>query len=119
MSSPSPRRTALVTGASSGLGAAIARALGALGWSVAIGARRLGPLQEVAAQIEAAGGTAFAHELDASQLDSIETFVSASEQQLGPIDTIVSNAGTSIPGRLFELSVEDLRRGIDTALNPG
>jgi NADP-dependent 3-hydroxy acid dehydrogenase YdfG len=114
--SPLSQRTALVTGASSGLGAAIARALGALGWSVAIGARRIGPLKEVAAQVEAAGGTAFAHELDVSELDSIEAFVNASEQRLGAIDTVVSNAGTSTPGRLFELEVEDLRREIDTNL---
>jgi NADP-dependent 3-hydroxy acid dehydrogenase YdfG len=111
-----PRRTALVTGASSGLGAAIARALGAIGWSVALGARRMDPLQEVAEQVRAAGGTAFAHELDVSDSGSIETFVAASEQQLGPIDTVVSNAGTSTPGRLFELEEADLRREIDTNL---
>ncbi len=116
MSSTSAHRTALVTGASSGLGAAIARALGALGWSVAIGARHIGPLEKVALQVEAAGGTAFAHELDVSELDSIEAFVAASEQHLGPIDTVVSNAGTSTPGRLFELAVEDLRREINTNL---
>jgi len=116
LNSTSPRRTALVTGASSGIGAAIAEALGALGWSVAIGARRIDPLKQVAAQIEAAGGTAFAHELDVSKLGSIEAFVAASEQSLGPIDTVVSNAGTSTPGRLFELSEDDLRREIDTNL---
>lgn len=106
----------MITGASSGIGAAIARALGALGWSVAIGARRIDPLKEVAAQVEAAGGVAFAHELDVSKLDSIEAFVAATEQRFGPIDTIVNNAGTSTPGRLFELAVEDLRREIDTNL---
>ena len=116
MSSPPAQRTALVTGASSGLGAAIARALGALGWSVAIGARRLDPLKDVAVQVEAAGGAAFAHELDVSDLGSIEAFVTATEGRFGPIDTVVSNAGVSIPGRLFELLVEDLRREIDTNL---
>jgi NADP-dependent 3-hydroxy acid dehydrogenase YdfG len=116
LSSTAEPRTALVTGASSGLGAAIARALGALGWSVAIGARRSAQLQEVAEQIDAVGGKAFAHELDVTELDSIETFVAASEQRLGPIDTIVNNAGTSKPGRLFELSADDLRREINTNL---
>ena len=116
MSSPPAQRTALVTGASSGLGAAIARALGALGWSVAIGARRLDPLKDVAVQVEAAGGIAFAHVLDVSDLGSIEAFVAATEQRFGPIDTVVSNAGISTPGRLFELSVEDLRLEIDTNL---
>jgi len=112
----STARTALVTGASSGLGAAIARAFGALGWSVAIGARHVDPLTEIAEQVESAGGTAFAHELDVADGQSIEAFVAAAEHELGPIDTVVNNAGTSTPGRLFELSVEELRHEIDTNL---
>ena len=54
-------RVALVTGASSGFGAAIARALGALGWPVAIGARRADKLADVAREIGDAGGKSFAH----------------------------------------------------------
>jgi NADP-dependent 3-hydroxy acid dehydrogenase YdfG len=109
-------RTALVTGASSGLGAAIARALGALGWSVAIGARGLDRLEAVAKEVEAGGGRAFAHRLDVSIPESIESFVDAAEAHFGPIDTIVSNAGVSIPGRLDELSVDEIRRELDTNL---
>ncbi len=51
-------RTALVTGASSGIGAAIAVAFGELGWRVALGGRRLERLEDVALQVEEAGGKA-------------------------------------------------------------
>lgn len=109
-------RTALVTGASSGFGAAIARALGALGWSVAIGARRIEPLEEVASEVEAAGGKCFAHALDVREPASIDGFVDAAQSQLGAIDTAVSNAGICFPGKLHELGVAQLRDEIDTNL---
>lgn len=105
-----------MTGASSGLGAAIAHALGALGVPVAIGARRTEPLDAVAREIEAAGGRAFAHPLDVASAESIDAFVAAAEQHFGPADIVVSNAGVSIPGRLDELEVSDLRRELDTNL---
>jgi len=110
------RRTALVTGASSGIGAAIAIALGALGWSVAIGARRSDRLGEVASRIVDAGGGGFAHVLDVSEPSSIEAFFAAAERELGPIDVVVSNAGVGVPGRLQDLDVEDLRHEITTNL---
>lgn len=109
-------RAALVTGASSGFGAAIARALARRGWSVAIGARGLERLEAVARELESAGGKVFAHVLDAADPDSIERFVAAAEDHFGPIDTAVSNAGVSIPGLLHELSVEQLREELDTNL---
>src|SRR5690606_1053554 len=59
-----PARVVLVAGASSGIGAAIAEAFGALGWPVALGARRADRLREAADAVERAGGRAFAHPLD-------------------------------------------------------
>jgi NAD(P)-dependent dehydrogenase (short-subunit alcohol dehydrogenase family) len=115
MSTPEPR-TALVTGASSGLGASIARAFGGLGWSVALGARRTDRLDEVAREVEAGGGTPFAHPLDVTSPDSIEAFFGAAERALGSIDVVVSNAGIGVPGLLQDLTVEDLRKEIDTNL---
>jgi len=103
-------RTAVVTGASSGIGAAIARALGALGWSVALGARRLELLREVATGVEAAGGRAFAHALDVADPASIEAFFAATEKALGPVDVLVSNAGVGVPGLLHELPIADIER---------
>jgi NADP-dependent 3-hydroxy acid dehydrogenase YdfG len=89
------RRTAIVTGASAGIGAATALELARQGFDVAIGARRVERLREVAARIEAAGGRAFAHFLDVSQPDSIEAF-SPPRSRVGPIDLLVNNAGMSI-----------------------
>ncbi len=111
-----PPRTALVTGASSGFGAAIAGALGTLGWPVALGARRLDRLREVAQQVEAAGGKAFVHALDVSVPASIDAFVTAAEAALGELDVVVSNAGAALPGLLHEVEPGALRAEIDTNL---
>ena len=113
MSAP---RTAIVTGASSGIGAAIARALGALGWSVALGARRTALLDEVATAVTAAGGRPFAHALDVTDPDGIERFFGAVEAELGAADVLVSNAGIGVPGVLQELAVADLERELRTNL---
>lgn len=112
----SAQRTALVTGASSGLGAAIATALGALGWSVAIGARRLDRLTEVGRDVERAGGKPFVHTLDVTDAASIRAFLRATEQALGPVDVVVSNAGIAVPGPFHELADADLRAEVDTNL---
>lgn len=109
-------RVAVVTGASSGIGAAVARALGALGWSVAMGARRVDRLEELAPGIIAAGGKPFVHVLDVANAGSVDAFFAAVESALGIPDVIVSNAGIGIPGMLHELSVEDLERELHTNL---
>jgi NADP-dependent 3-hydroxy acid dehydrogenase YdfG len=109
-------RVALVTGASSGLGAAIAVALGRLGWPVALGARRGEKLEQVAQEVEAAGGKALAHPLDVTDAGSVEAFVAAAETRLGPVDALVSNAGIARAGKLPELAVEDVQAELETNL---
>lgn len=109
-------RTAVVTGASAGIGAAIARALGALGWSVALGARRTSLLDEVARDVESAGGRAFTHALDVTDAGSIDAFFGATEAALGRVDVLVSNAGIGVPGLLHEVPVADLERELRTNL---
>lgn len=109
-------RTAVVTGASAGIGAAIARALGALGWSVALGARRAALLDEVAQGVDAAGGRAFAHALDVTDARSIDAFFGGAESTLGPVDVLVNNAGIGVPGLLHEVPVADLERELRTNL---
>ncbi len=103
-------RTAVVTGASAGIGAAIARALGALGWTVALGARRTELLRDVARGVDAAGGRSFVHALDVSDAGAIDAFFTATEAAVGPVDVVVSNAGVGVPGLLHELSAADLER---------
>ncbi|MDG2332871.1 MAG: SDR family NAD(P)-dependent oxidoreductase [Myxococcota bacterium] len=96
-------RTAIVTGASSGLGVAIARGLGALGWRVAIGARRTDRLEDTAREVEEAGGRAFAHALDVADPESVDRFFTAVEAEFGRVDVVVNNAGMSHPGLLKDI----------------
>jgi NADP-dependent 3-hydroxy acid dehydrogenase YdfG len=97
------RRPALVTGASSGIGAATATVLAAAGHPVALGARRLDRCEEVAAAIRADGGEAFAHALDVGDDGSVERFVAAATDALGPVEVVVSNAGDLAPDRVHRL----------------
>jgi NAD(P)-dependent dehydrogenase (short-subunit alcohol dehydrogenase family) len=112
---PAPR-TAIVTGASSGIGAATAVELGRRGWHLALGARRADRLAEVARAAEAAGGRAFAHSLDVSQPDSVDAFYDAAEAALGRVDAVVSNAGMSILNRLEHAKPSDLRAELEVNL---
>jgi NAD(P)-dependent dehydrogenase (short-subunit alcohol dehydrogenase family) len=113
---PNGPRVAVVTGASAGLGRAIAVALGALGWSVAVGARRVEQLDETARLVTEAGGIAFAHALDVTRPESIDAFLAATSAALGAADTLVNNAGIAMPGRLHEMSDEDHERILATNL---
>jgi NAD(P)-dependent dehydrogenase (short-subunit alcohol dehydrogenase family) len=109
-------RVAVVTGASAGLGRAIAVALGALGWSVAVGARRVEQLDETAQLVTDAGGTAFAHALDVSDPESIDAFLVAAIAALGPVDVLVNNAGIAMPGLFHEMSDEQHEQILATNL---
>jgi NADP-dependent 3-hydroxy acid dehydrogenase YdfG len=109
-------RTAVVTGATVGIGRAIAEAFGALGWNVAIGARRVELLDDAVAAVRRAGGRGFGAALDVCDPDSVEAFVNDAEKALGPIDVLVNNAGGMRPGRLHELSVETIRDCVETNL---
>ena len=112
----SARRFAIVTGASAGIGRAIAVALGRLGWSVAVGARRAEELEETAALVRDAGGTAYANALDVCEPASIDAFLRATAAEVGPIDVLVNNAGTAAPGALHEMDDEVHARIIATNL---
>jgi len=110
------RRIAVVTGASAGLGAAIAAALATTGCKVAIGARRLDQLDAVAAKIREAGGDVFAHSLDVTDAESVDRFFDAVEAEFGPVDIAVSNAGICVPGLLHEVAPEDMKAEVLTNL---
>lgn len=107
-------RTVVVTGASTGLGRAIAISFGALGWPVAIGARRADRLEETARSVEAAGGRVFAHPLDVSNAGSVSDFYDAAEAELGRLEVLVNNAGMTTPGPIAKLSPEEIRQVFET-----
>jgi 3-hydroxy acid dehydrogenase / malonic semialdehyde reductase len=86
-------RTAVITGASSGIGAATARALAGEGAGLALGARRVERLEELAQEL---GGDHVALPLDVTDRDSSEEFVSRAVDRLGRIDVVVNNAGLAL-----------------------
>ena len=101
-------RVALVTGASSGLGAGFARALAAAGAKVVLAARRADKLAEQVAQIRAAGGEAVAVSMDVTDEASTKAAYDAAEAAFGTVDTIVANAGVATEKMAMSLSVDEV-----------
>src|SRR5512137_2840048 len=88
-------RVALVTGASSGLGAQFARTLSAAGAAVVLAGRRVEKLKELRAEIDGAGGDAHVVALDVTDHDSIKAAVAHAETEVGSIDILINNSGVS------------------------
>lgn len=105
------KRTAVVTGASSGIGEATARQLASAGFDVALIARRGDRLEKIAKEIESAGGVAFAFVADLADRDSTAEAIQKAHTALGRIDVLVNNAGFS-PGAAIEQMTRDEIRQI-------
>jgi NADP-dependent 3-hydroxy acid dehydrogenase YdfG len=106
---------ALVTGASSGIGEATARALAASGAAVAVAARRKDRLDELVARIEADGGRALALEVDVTDQQQAIDAVESTVRELGRLDTVINNAGVMLLGPIVDAPVEEWDRMV--ALN--
>jgi NAD(P)-dependent dehydrogenase (short-subunit alcohol dehydrogenase family) len=91
------RRPAVVTGASSGIGRAVASALARAGHPVVVGARRLERLEQLAAQIARQGGWCRPLRLDLADPESVQAFAQAAEAEAGDLDVVVSAAGRDLP----------------------
>jgi 3-oxoacyl-[acyl-carrier protein] reductase len=100
-------KTALVTGASQGIGRACALALAAQGATVALAARNLDKLEAVAAEIAAAGGTAKAYALDVASEESIKACAKAVTAELGAVQILVNNAGITKDGLALRMRLAD------------
>ncbi len=109
-------KTALVTGASSGLGRRFAHVLAQSGAHVVLAARRVERLNALRDEIAAAGGSANAVGLDVTDLASIQRAIADAEQQAGPIDILVNNSGVSTTQRLVDVTPEDYAYVMDTNL---
>ena len=109
-------KIAVVTGANSGVGAAIAKLFAKEGATVVMTARRKAALEEVASQIESDGGTTFVMATDISKLEDPERLMAAVEEKYGRIDILVNNAGILEKGLkpIDRFSDEDLDRIIET-----
>ena len=107
-------RVALVTGASSGLGAQFARTLARAGAGVVLASRRVEKLKELRARIEGEGGDAHVIELDVTDHDSIKAAVAHAETEMGSIDILVNNSGVSTTQRIQDVTPEDYDFIFDT-----
>lgn len=106
-------KTAVVTGASGGLGAHFARLLARNGAAVAITARRTDRIQALADEIQAGGGRAMALALDVADAAAIGPALDAVQAELGPVHILVNNAGVGGEGLALELSIEDFDQTFD------
>jgi len=88
-------KIALVTGASSGIGACVAKGLAKAGATVVVAARRLDRLESLVTDIERANGIALAVQIDVRDKESIAAAYDKAEQELGVIDIIINNAGVA------------------------
>ena len=100
-------RVALVTGASSGLGAQFARTLARAGAGVVLASRRQDALKNLRARIEGDGGDAYVVECDVNDVHSIRAAVARAETEMGSIDILVNNSGVSTTQRLQDVTEED------------
>ncbi|OWQ91571.1 short-chain dehydrogenase [Roseateles aquatilis] len=107
-------RVALVTGASSGLGAQFARTLAKSGACVVLAARRVERLKALRAEIEAGGGDAHVVQMDVTDIDSIKAAVARAETEVGTLDILINNSGVSTTQRLVDVSPEDFDFVMDT-----
>jgi NAD(P)-dependent dehydrogenase (short-subunit alcohol dehydrogenase family) len=105
-------KTAVVTGAGSGLGRQISRALLAAGYRVALAGRRANALRETAADSEAV----LVVPTDVGDPESVAALFEAVRREWGRLDLLVNNAGLSVAGTVDELSYEDWRRTVDANL---
>ena len=109
-------QTALVTGASSGLGLRFAKTLAAAGAKVALAARRVEKLEAVCAEIRAAGGVAEPFALDVMDAERCIAVVGEVEAQLGPVSILINNAGIPDAQRAHKMSLDLIDRVLDTNL---
>ncbi|MDJ0664881.1 MAG: glucose 1-dehydrogenase [Acidimicrobiia bacterium] len=109
-------QVALVTGASKGIGSDLARGLAGAGARVAVAARDVKALEELAAEIEADGGEAIAVEIDVSSVASIRSAVDSAVAHFGSLDILVNNAGLGANHPAEEVTEADWDEMIDVNL---
>ena len=101
---------ALITGASSGIGEAVAEVFAGAGYDITLVARRQQELERVAAKVASGGVRTRAVACDLCDLDRMSALVQQAEQELGPIDVLVNNAGMQIVAPVQEIDVEHAER---------
>jgi NADP-dependent 3-hydroxy acid dehydrogenase YdfG len=106
-------KTVLITGASSGIGAGIARELAASGARLMLGARRLERLEELALELRQLGAEVEYGRLDVTHRDEVAGFADAARRHFGRVDVIINNAGVMPLSPLASLKVEEWDTMVD------
>jgi 3-oxoacyl-[acyl-carrier protein] reductase len=109
-------KTALITGAGTGIGRAIAHAFGAAGASVMLAGRRPEPLAAVKQEVEKAGGTAHVATADVAEQTQAADLVKAAAQTLGRLDILVNNAGRTYDQLILRMKWDELDKTLATNL---
>ena len=109
-------RVALVTGASSGIGRHFAALLAAAGAKVALAARRIDRLDELAREIEEAGGRSLPIACDVTHSEDVAAAVATAESELGPLTLLVNNAGVVVSKPVLQHTEADWDHVVDTNL---
>ena len=110
-------RTVLVTGASSGIGAHLARVASRAGARVVLAARRVERLHELAEALRQSGGQALAVAMDVTDRASVEAAFDAAEATFGVVDVVLNNAGVGNGQRVLEVSEQDWSHMLSTNLD--
>jgi len=103
-----------ITGASSGIGAAVAKEIARQGGNVILAARREERLQELAAEIDSMGSKALITVCDITRDNDLKEAVARADEVFGHIDYVFANAGFGVAGRFERLTLDDFRRQFDT-----
>jgi NAD(P)-dependent dehydrogenase (short-subunit alcohol dehydrogenase family) len=109
-------RAALITGGSSGIGLAIARALGADGYRVTVSARRPDKLEEAAEELRGEGLEVHSAQANMAKEEDIQAMVAAHRERFGRLDVLVNNAGVGIGGAIEEAETKKLDMQLDVNL---
>lgn len=110
-------RTALVTGASSGIGAVLAQGLAAAGATVVLAARRAEPMELLVDEIEQSGGRAVAVTMDVTRRQHIRQAFDLAERAVGTIDLVINNAGAAAPRNFARITDEERDEIMNTNFN--
>lgn len=103
----------VITGASSGIGEATARLVASRGAKVMLGARRTDRLEQIAGEIQGAGGTAAFRALDVTSREDVRDFIDFTVTRFGRVDVLINNAGVMPLSKLEALKVDEWDRMID------
>jgi NAD(P)-dependent dehydrogenase (short-subunit alcohol dehydrogenase family) len=107
-------RAVLITGAASGIGAALALECARLGANLVLFDRRRGPLHQVASRVRALGRPVLMRHGDVAGAGNLTRLVSAARKRFGRLDIVIADAGFEVTGRVEDLTLADFRRQFDT-----